>query len=125
MTRERGSFVILVVTLCVGACEKSGPSTDPDAATAVDVIVEAEPAAAVETPEQACARMLERFGPEVAEAQLGPCVAATSTSSQYALCQEAGLLDDYLSCFEGCVASIEVDDPVDNCEPGCAQTTCE
>lgn len=92
--------------------------------------------AEAETPEQGCARMLERFGEDVAEVELEVCVMALTEGAEVGICREAGVGDDFLSCFDACMSSVGIDpaeyspgdpstSPVGNCVPGCFSTTCQ
>jgi hypothetical protein len=87
------------------------------------------------TAEQSCARMLERFGDEVAQAEAEACVAALTTGTELEVCKEAGRDADYLECFDSCMGSVGIEaadydpgdsstSPVVNCVVGCFSTTC-
>jgi hypothetical protein len=111
-------------------CKKQ-PTEQPEAETP-DA---AQPAQAeAETPEQGCARMLERFGEDVAEVEVEVCVSALTEGAEVGICREAGLGDDFMSCFDACMASVDLDpaeyspgdsstSPVANCVGGCFSTT--
>jgi hypothetical protein len=88
------------------------------------------------TPEQSCARMLERFGDEVAQAETEACVAALTKGTELEVCKEAGREAEYLECFDSCMGSVGIEaadydpgdsstSPVVNCVAGCSSTTCE
>ena len=79
--------------------------------------------------------MLDRFGEDIIEAELEACVEAITTGVDYEICKEAGLGEEFLSCFDGCIRSVGISpeeydpgdmssSPVANCGPGCSQTTC-
>jgi hypothetical protein len=118
------AFVVLV------GCKKQ-PTEQPDAAPP-DA---AKPATAEsETPEQGCKRMLERFGEDIVEVELEVCVTALTDGAELGICREAGVTDDFMSCFDSCMGSVELDpaeyspgdsstSPVANCVGGCFQTS--
>lgn len=122
----------LIGLVALVGCRKQ-PTEQPDAGQPDT----AQPAnAEAETPEQGCARMLERFGEDVAEVELEVCVTALTEGAEVGICREAGLGDDFLSCFDACMSSVGIDpaeyspgdpstSPVGNCVPGCFSTTCQ
>jgi hypothetical protein len=115
----------------VGCRKQPAEQTDTTQPTA------GQPAGAeAETPEQGCARMLERFGEDVAEVEVEVCVAALTEGAEVGVCREAGVGDDFMQCFEACMSSVDIDpaeyspsdvstSPVGNCVPGCFSTTCQ
>jgi hypothetical protein len=79
----------------VGCRKQPAEQTDTTQPTA------GQPAGAeAETPEQGCARMLERFGEDVAEVEVEVCVAALTEGAEVGVCREAGVGDDFMLCFE-------------------------
>lgn len=122
----------LIGLVALVGCRKQ-PTEPPDAAQP-DAVKSDQGEA--ETPEQGCARMLERFGEDVVEVEVEVCVAALTEGVEVGVCREAGLGDDFVQCFEACMASVDIDpaeyspgdsstSPVGNCVPGCFATTCE
>lgn len=122
----------LIGLVALVGCRKQ--PTEPPEAAPTDA---AKPAQAeAETPEQGCKRMLERFGEDVAEVEVEACVAALTDGAEIGICREAGVGDDFMSCFDSCMASVDLDpaeyspgdpstSPVGNCVPGCFSTTCQ
>jgi hypothetical protein len=123
----------LIGLVALVGCRKQ-PTEQPEAAPS-DA---SQPTAAdeAETPQQGCARMLERFGEDVAEVEVEVCVAALTEGAEIGVCREAGLGDDFMQCFDSCMATVGIDpaeyspgdvstSPVGNCVGGCFSTTCQ
>jgi hypothetical protein len=120
----------LIGLVALVGCRKQ-PTEQPEAATP-DTAKSTTPES--ETPEQGCKRMLERFGADIVEVELDICVTALTDGAEVGICREAGLGDDFMSCFDACMASVELDpaeyspadsstSPVANCVGGCFSTT--
>lgn len=131
MTLRISSTGLLGLALFVSFGCREQATVPPQATNSPDP---AEPSDS--TPEQSCARMLERFGEEVAQAETEACVAALTKGTELEVCDEAGRRDEYLECFDSCMASVGIEaadyDPMDgstspvlNCVVGCFSTTCE
>jgi hypothetical protein len=127
--------ILLVVHGLIGlvalvGCKKQ-PTEQPDGEKP-DAAEPAKPEA--ETPEQGCKRMLERFGEDIVEVELEVCVTALTEGAEVGICREAGMTEDFMSCFDSCMASVNLDpaeyspadsstSPVANCVGGCFSTT--
>jgi hypothetical protein len=120
----------LIGLVALVGCRKQ-PTEQPEAATP-DTAKSTTPES--ETPEQGCKRMLERFGADIVEVELDICVTALTDGAEVGICREAGLGDDFMSCFDSCMASVDLDpaeyspadvstSPVANCVGGCFSTT--
>jgi predicted small lipoprotein YifL len=123
----RTSIALIALVALVG-CKKQ-PTEQPDSS---DVAKAAESES--ETPEQGCKRMLERFGEDIVEVELDVCVTALTEGAEIGICREAGVTDDFMSCFDSCMGSVDLDpaeyspgdsstSPVSNCVGGCFQTS--
>lgn len=121
----------LIGLVALVGCRKQ-PTEQPEAAASDD----SRAAAQAETPEQGCARMLERFGEDVAEIEVEVCVAALTEGAEIGVCREAGFGEDFMQCFDACMATVDIDpaeyspadvstSPVGNCVGGCFSTTCQ
>jgi hypothetical protein len=122
----------LIGLVALVGCRKQ-PTEQPEAAkpdTAQPATSEAE------TPEQGCKRMLDRFGADIVEVELEVCVTALTDGAEVGICREAGVVDDFMQCFDSCMGSVGIDpaeyspgdastSPVGNCVPGCFSTTCQ
>jgi hypothetical protein len=120
----------LIGLVALVGCRKQ-PTEQPEAATPDT----AQPAKSeAETPEQGCKRMLDRFGADIVEVELEVCVTALTDGAEVGICREAGVIDDFMSCFDSCMASVNLDpaeyspadsstSPVVNCVGGCFSTT--
>lgn len=77
-----------------------------------------------------CEERLGRFGPEAVSAELEDCVATFTTSRELRDCEASGLGQDYVSCVESCMSSVDLGgeyvpgDVVSNCQGPCHQVTC-
>ena len=120
----------LIFLVALVGCRKQ-PTEQPEAAKP-DAAGDAKPEA--ETPEQGCKRMLERFGADIVEVELEICVTALTDGAEIGICREAGMTDDFMSCFDSCMGSVDIDpaeyspadsstSPVVNCVGGCFSTT--
>jgi hypothetical protein len=120
----------LICLVALVGCRKQ-PTEQPEAAKP-DSAQTATPEA--ETPEQGCKRMLERFGADIVEVELESCVTALTEGAEIGICREAGMTDDFMSCFDSCMGSVDIDpaeyspgdsstSPVVNCVGGCFSTT--
>jgi hypothetical protein len=120
----------LIGLVALVGCRKQ-PTEQPEAAKPDS----AHPATSeAETPEQGCNRMLERFGADIVEVELDICVTALTDGAEVGICREAGLGKEFMTCFDACMASVDLDpaeyspgdsstSPVVNCVGGCFSTT--